>query len=251
MNDKQVIEHGIRTIAYSHIVPQTIFPSASADLVRLQITAPKKIIGYIEGAGDRVPEALMQIGYDVIVLNDKNIESEDLKQFSAIIAGVRAYNTRERLAILQPKLMQYVEQGGVYLVQYNTGGATFINNGTVTDNIGPYPFTISRSDRVTDEQAEVKFLVPSHPVLNTPNKISAKDFEGWVQERGLYFAGQWAKEYTAPLGMNDPGEPQKQGSLLIADHGKGRYIYTGLAFFRELPAGVPGAFALIVNLLSK
>jgi LmbE family N-acetylglucosaminyl deacetylase len=251
MSNGQTIEHGIRTIAYSHIVPQTVFPPAKADLVRLTITAPKKIIGYIEGAGDRVPQALLQIGYDVVMLSDKEIETGDLQRFSGIIAGVRAYNTRDRLATLQPKLMQYVDQGGVYVVQYNTGGATFINNGTVTENIGPYPFTISRGDRVTDEQAEVQFLVPNHPVLTTPNMITAKDFTGWVQERGLYFASQWAKEYTAPFGMNDPGEPQKQGSLLVANYGKGRYVYTGLAFFRELPAGVPGAFALMVNLLSK
>lgn len=250
LQDGQSIEHGIRTITYQHIMPQTIFPEAKADLVRLNIIAPKKTIGYIAGAGDRIPEALRQIGYDVVLLSDKDLETLPLQRFDALLAGVRAYNTRDRLAALQQRLLQYVEQGGVYVVQYNTGGATFINNGTVTDNIGPFPFTISRGDRVTDENAPVQFLIPDHPVLNTPNKISSEDFIGWVQERGLYFASKWSKEYSAPLGMNDPGEPQKQGSLLIAHHGKGRYVYTGLSFFRELPAGVPGAFALMVNLLT-
>jgi hypothetical protein len=149
----------------------------------------------------------------------------------------------ERLRIHQPKLLEYVQNGGTLIVQYNTSG------GLVTPNLGPYPLKLSR-DRVTVEEAPITFLRPEHPVLNTPNTITKKDFEGWVQERGLYFPGEWSPEYQAILATNDPGEKPLEGGLLVAKYGKGHYIYTGYAWFRQLPAGVPGAYRLFTNMLS-
>ena len=168
---------------------------------------------------------------------------ENLARFDAIILGVRAFNTDDRLKYYQPRLMEYVENGGTVIVQYNTSHAL------VTPEIGPYPIKLSR-DRVTVEEAEVRFLKPEHPVLNTPNKITQADFEGWVQERGLYFPSEWAKEYEAILSSNDPGETPKNGGLLVAKYGKGHYIYTGYSWFRQLPAGVPGAYRIFTNLIS-
>ena len=168
----------------------------------------------------------------------------DLAQYDAIITGVRAYNVNERLAIMQPKLMEYVNKGGTLLIQYN------VNNPLLVQNIGPYPFKITR-ERVTDENVNVRFLEKDHPVLNYPNKITAKDFEGWIQERGLYFLSDADSKYSRILSMNDPGETAKDGSLLVADYGKGRFVYTSLVFFRELPAGIPGAYRLFVNLITK
>src|SRR5690606_24325850 len=166
-----------------------------------------------------------------------------LQTFDAVVVGIRAYNTVPELSFAQPILNKYVENGGTMIVQYNT------NQSLVTENLAPYPLTLSR-DRVTDEFSEVELLDPKNPLLNTPNKITQKDFEGWVQERGLYFPNKWAAEFTPILGMHDKGEPQTKGSLLVAKYGKGHYIYTGLSFFRELPAGVPGAYRLFANMLS-
>jgi hypothetical protein len=171
------------------------------------------------------------------------IDVASLGQFDAIVVGIRAYNTVPELAFRQELLMEYVKNGGTMLVQYNT------NRRLVTDQLAPYSLQLSR-DRVTDEQSPVEFLAPDHGVLNYPNTISKQDFEGWVQERGLYFPDQWDERFTAILGMNDKNAPQSNGSLLVAQYGKGHYIYTGLSFFRELPAGVPGAFRLFANLLS-
>ncbi|PJC07430.1 MAG: LmbE family protein, partial [Flavobacteriaceae bacterium CG_4_9_14_0_8_um_filter_34_30] len=167
----------------------------------------------------------------------------NLKQFDAIVVGIRAYNVVEALKFKQEILFKYVENGGNLLMQYN------VSRGLVTDNLTPYPLKLS-NDRVTDEFAEVTFIHPNHPVLQTPNKITEKDFENWVQERGLYFPNEWGKEFTPILQMNDQGETPTQGALLIAKHGKGHFIYTGLSFFRELPAGVSGAYRLFANLLS-
>ena len=166
-----------------------------------------------------------------------------MQHFDAIVVGIRAYNTVPELAFAQTALNKYVENGGTIIVQYNT------SRGLVTENIAPYELKLSR-DRVTDEFSEVRILAPQNPILNTPNKITQKDFEGWVQERGLYFPDEWAKEFTPILGMNDKDEAQTKGSLLVAKYGKGYYIYTGLSFFRELPAGVPGAYRLFANMLS-
>lgn len=203
-----------------------------------------KQIGYLPGAGDLIPESLQQIGYQVSILSESEVMNSDLSRFDAIITGVRAYNVSERLSLMQPKLMQYVNKGGTLLVQYN------VNNPLLVQNIGPYPFKISR-DRVTDENAHVTLLAKDHPVLNFPNKITQKDFEGWIQERGLYFTADADAGYTRILSMNDPGETPKDGSLLVADYGNGRFVYTSLVFFRELPAGIPGAYRLFVNLITK
>ncbi|MDO7744312.1 MAG: LmbE family protein, partial [Pedobacter sp.] len=164
--------------------------------------------------------------------------------FDAIITGVRLYNINEQIAAMQPKLMDYVKNGGVLLVQYN------VNSPLKIQELGPYPFKITR-DRTTEEDAKVTFLAPNHPALNFPNKITEQDFEGWIQERGLYFARDIDTHYTPILQMHDTGEENNNGSLLVADYGKGKFIYTSLAFFRELPAGVPGAYRLFVNLISK
>ncbi|MFD2514406.1 PIG-L deacetylase family protein [Pontibacter locisalis] len=235
--------HGLNEINYSHIPSQVTFPDAKAKVVKLDLKKSGQKIGYVMGAGDDVPTSLQQIGYDVTMLKDEDMRLKYLQQFDAIILGVRAYNTVDRLKHYQPTLMEYVKSGGNLIVQYNT------NHSLVLQNVGPYPLKLSR-DRVTVEGAEVRLLKPDHPILNTPNKITKKDFEGWVQERGLYFPNEWSREYEAILSSNDPGEPARDGGLLVAKYGKGNYIYTGYSWFRELPAGVPGAYRLFANMIS-
>ncbi|MCL5019545.1 MAG: hypothetical protein M1426_03570, partial [Patescibacteria group bacterium] len=211
--------------------------------VKLDIKKSGEKIGYIMGAGDEVADGLRNLGYDVTLLNDEVLENSDLSQFDAVIAGVRAYNTRDRLKHVQTKLMDYVKNGGTFIVQYN------VAFDLKTKDIGPYPFTISQ-DRVCVETAPVLFLNPEHQLLNFPNKITQKDFEGWIQERGLYFANQWDEKYETILSSHDPGEPDRKGGMLFTRYGKGVFIYTGYAWFRQLPAGVPGAYRLFVNLIS-
>ncbi|WP_299523892.1 PIG-L family deacetylase [Winogradskyella sp.] len=230
-------------IDYDHIPYQTVLIPSVSDLVRLDINKRGENIGYIEGAGDVVPESLRQIGYNVTIIKPEQITPDNLVNFDAIVVGIRAYNILDELKFKQKFLLDYVKEGGNMIVQYNT------NRRLKTDNIAPYDLQLSR-DRVTDENAEVRILDSNHPILNFPNKITQKDFEGWVQERGLYFPNQWADEFTPLLAMNDKGESSKEGSLLVANYGKGHYIYTGLSFFREFPAGVSGAYRLFANLLS-
>jgi hypothetical protein len=236
--------HGMTTIEHAHIPIQTLFPPAEARVVRLDLarrTASR--IGYVMGSGDEIPQSLRQVGYTVTLLSDEDLDSADLtKNFDAIITGVRAYNTRTRLRRQQRRLLEYVEQGGTLVVQYNTPEDAMIAN------LGPYPLRISR-ERVTVEEAPVAFLLPQHPILNTPNKITAADFDHWVQERGLNFPDTWDARYETPLATHDPGETEKRGGMLVARHGKGVYIYTGYAWFRQLPAGVPGAYRLFVNMI--
>ncbi|RNI31028.1 PIG-L family deacetylase [Rufibacter latericius] len=232
-----------RIIHYPHIPTQTLFPEASAKAVKLDLKRKGQYIGYLMGAGDEVPASLQQIGYAVDQLRVEDLSATTLQKYDAVVVGVRAYNTMERLKFQQPQLMQYVQNGGTLVVQYN------VSNGLVTSNVGPFPLKLS-NDRVTVEDSDVRFLKPSHPVLNTPNKITEQDFRGWVQERGLYFPNQWAPEYETIISSNDPGESPKDSGLLVAKYGKGYYVYTGYSFFRELPAGVPGAYRLFVNLLS-
>jgi hypothetical protein len=235
---KELIE-----IDYDHIPFQTVLLPSQSKIVRLDIKKRGQNIGYIEGAGDVVPESLRQIGYSVAILKPEDISAENLKRFDAIVVGIRAYNTVEELKFKQQLLFDYVAQGGNMIVQYNT------SRGIKVDQIAPYDLKLSR-DRVTDEYADVRLLATDHEVLNVPNKITGKDFEGWTQERGLYFPGEWSSEFTPILSMNDEGESPKTGSLLVAKHGKGHYIYTGLSFFREFPAGVSGAYRLFANILS-
>ncbi|GAA4897714.1 hypothetical protein GCM10023311_23110 [Flaviramulus aquimarinus] len=230
-------------IAYDHIPFQTVLLPSESKIVRLDIKKKGENIAYIQGAGDVVPESLQQIGYNVRVLKPKEIDAETLSRFDAVVVGIRAYNTVEDLKFKQDLLFDFVAQGGNMIVQYNT------NHRVKIDELAPYDLQLSR-DRVTEEHAEVRFLEPEHPVLNFPNKITQKDFEGWTQERGLYFPNSWGQEFTPILSMNDKGETAKDGSILVAKHGKGHYIYTGLSFFREFPAGVSGAYRLFANMLS-
>ncbi|ARS36236.1 PIG-L family deacetylase [Pontibacter actiniarum] len=241
--DGKTYSQGLNQISYSHIPAQVTFPEATAKIVKLDLQKRGQRVGYLMGAGDEIPASLQQIGYEVTLLQDENMRLDYLKQFDAIILGVRAYNTVDRIKFYQPTLLDYVKQGGNLIVQYNT------NHSLVMPGIAPYPLQLSR-DRVTVEDAEVRFLQPNHPVLNTPNKITKEDFEGWVQERGLYFPNAWDAAFTPILSSNDPGEPARDGGLLVAKYGKGYYIYTGYSWFRELPAGVPGAYRLFSNLIS-
>jgi len=233
----------IVTIDYNHIPLQTLVLPSKTKLVKLNIQKKGENIGYIEGAGDVVPESLEQIGFAVTKIDPKSISVSSLANFDAIVLGIRAYNTVEELKYKQPALLKYVENGGTLIAQYN------VNRGIIVDQFAPFSIELSH-DRVTEENADVRFLSPDHPVLNSPNKITAKDFENWVQERGLYFANKWAPEFTPILSMNDKSETPKNGSLLIAKYGKGYFIYTGLSFFRQFPEGVPGAFRLFSNLVS-
>jgi hypothetical protein len=196
------------------------------------------------GSGDEVAEGLRHLGYDVALLSDDDLESMDLSRFDAIVAGIRAYNTRQRLAIVQPRLLRYVEEGGTLIVQYN------VSRGLVTEEIGPYPFSIGR-DRVSEEAAPVTILAPDHQLLNFPNTITQEDFKDWVQERGLYFATRWDDRYETIVASHDAREPDTAGGLLFLRYGDGVFIYSGISWFRQLPAGVPGAYRLFANMVSS
>ena len=234
------------TISYDHIPSQSVLLDSKAKVVRLNIERSGEHIGYIVGAGDQVPESLEQIGYQVHIIDPADIEEGTLDKYDAIVTGIRAYNVLENLKFKQRYLFDYVEGGGNLIIQYNTAGRWAPQFG----DIAPYPLTLSR-DRVTDENANVEIIAKDHPLVNFPNPIREKDFEGWVQERGLYFPNQWDEAFTPILSMQDEGdEKATQGALLVAPYGEGHYIYTGLSFFRELPAGVPGAYKLFANMLS-
>ncbi|HEV3470749.1 MAG TPA: PIG-L family deacetylase [Pyrinomonadaceae bacterium] len=236
---------GLVEIDYPHIPRLTVFPEATARLVRADVRRRGRSVGYVMGSGDDVPDALRQIGYEVVLLSDAELEREDLSRFDAVVTGVRAYNTRAALRRQQKRLLDYVERGGTLVVQYNTDERALEGFA-----LGPYPLKISRGDRVTVEDAPVRLLAPRHELLNAPNKIGPADFEGWVQERGLEFPSEWDARYTPLFGTQDPGEPERRGSTLVARHGRGTYVYTSLAFFRQLPAGVPGAYRLFANFIS-
>jgi len=235
-----------KNIEYDHIPSIVYFHEATAKLSKIDLKTEGNYVGYIPGAGDKVPEALIAMGYKVVTLKESDMKAANLKQFDAIVTGVRAYNTNEWMNNVYDDLMQYVKDGGVLLVQYNTSNQI----GPVKAKISPYPFNISRN-RITDEEAKVNFLIPGHPALNHPNKITDKDFDGWIQERSIYHAEKPDTAYKAILSMKDPGEKEQDGSLIIANYGKGRFVYTGLVFFRELPAGVPGAYRLFANLIAN
>lgn len=230
-------------IQYDHIAHQQVLTPSKAKFLRLDITTHQEKIAYIMGAGDEVPGYLMQMGYSVTIVNPQDITAAYLQPFQTIIVGIRAYNTVEALAFKQRILLDAVKEGKTMIVQYNTLGKM------VTPDFSPYPLKISR-DRVTEEDAEVRFLAPQHKVLHYPNTITANDFKGWVQEQGLYYPGEWDARFTPILSANDTNESPKNGALLVAPYGKGYYIYTGLSFFRELPAGVTGAYRLMANLIS-
>ena len=241
----RVMTLGVTNIDYPHIPAQRVFGDSAAKLVRADIRHKGNRVGYIMGAGDDVPEALRQIGYDVSLLSDADLERGDFAKFDAIVTGVRAYNTRKRLKIVQPKLMQYVENGGTLVVQYNSTSPQPL----LIPSPGPYPFKVT-TDRVTVEEAPVKVLAPDSPLLTTPNKITDADWKDWVQERGLYFLRDWDPKYQTVIETHDPNEPEKPGGELYTRYGKGVFIYTSYAWFRQLPAGVPGAYRLFANLVS-
>jgi hypothetical protein len=212
-------------------------------LVNLDIKIGDEKIAYINGAGSSIPSNLRDLGFEIKEFLPEAISSELLEGFDVVIMGIRAYNIHDILAYKQDILFQFVENGGTMIVQYNT------NRGLKTNQVAPFPMKMSR-DRVTEEDAEVRFINPEHEVLNAPNQITKEDFKGWVQERGLYFPDEWSEKLTPILSMNDKNETPKEGSILIGKYGKGNYIYTGLSFFRELPAGVSGAYKLFSNLIS-
>jgi hypothetical protein len=243
--DGKKIDVGLTNIEYPHIPAQRIFGDAVAKLVRIDIKKRGDRIGYIAGAGDEVPSALRQVGYDVTLLTDDDLDRGDFAKYDAIVTGVRAYNARPRMRLAHPKLMEYVKNGGTLVVQYNSTNPQPL----LVPVPGPYPFKVT-SERVTVEEAPVRFVHPDSPLLNTPNKITQADFNNWVQERGVYFTKDWDPQYQTVLASNDPGEPEKEGGELYAHYGKGTFIYTGYAWFRQLPAGVPGAYKLFVNLVS-
>jgi len=230
-------------ISYPHIGLHVLMPPAEAKVVRADIRKKGELIGYIPGAGDEIPQSLEQIGYNVKMLDAADITAENLKRFDAVVLGIRAYNTQDRIASWQPALLAYAKAGGVVVVQYNT------TSDLKTKEIGPASLEISR-DRVTDETAEVRILAPDDPLMNTPNKITADDFKGWVQERGLYFPNKWDPAWRPILSSNDPGEKPADGGLLVAKSGSGYFVYTGYSWFRQLPAGVPGAYRLFANMVS-
>jgi LmbE family N-acetylglucosaminyl deacetylase len=238
-------EHDLdqRTLTYDHIPTQVHFPKAECRTVLIDLKRKGDRIGYVAGAGDGVADGLRAMGYRVDELAESDLTPEKLDAYDAIVTGIRFLNVNERAAFMMPALMRYAEAGGTLLVQYNTSRA--LETGTMV----PYPLKLSR-DRVTEEHAPVTFILPEHPALSHPNVLGSSDFTGWAQERGLYFPNEWDARYAAPLRMNDTGEQPKDGSLLIAQIGKGHFIYTGISFFRQLPEGVPGAYRLLANLLS-
>jgi hypothetical protein len=243
--EKDSMRFHLNSITYDHIPDIHYFSEDVVRVLNIDVKTVSKKIGYIEGAGDKVPTGLQQLGYQVSILKERDITEANLKQFDAVITGIRAYNVHPFLNQRYEILMNYVKNGGNLIVQYNTNSQF----SPLNSRMGPYPFTISRT-RVSDEKSPVQLALPNHPVLNYPNKITANDFDGWIQERGIYFADKPDAKYAAPLLMNDPGEQPQNGSLIIGNYGKGVFVYTGLVFFRELPAGVPGAYRLLANIIA-
>lgn len=233
---------------YAHLPPQLLQPTSALQAVALDVSTLAKNVGYVPGAGDDVPASLRLLGCTVTTIDLAHASADELRRFDAIVLGVRAFNENPALAAHLDPLLAYVEHGGTVVAQYNRP------NNLEKQPLGPYPLSIQGSApqlRVTDEHAPVTVLMPGHRALTTPNRITAADFAGWIQERGAYFPSSWDEQhYVALLAMNDPGEPTLRGSLLVADYGSGHFVYTGLSFFRQLPAGVPGAYRLLANLIS-
>lgn len=248
-NGSKLYDQQLSEVQYDHIPVQRIMESAARDAVVLPFDIPNKKIGYIEGAGDLVDESLIAAGFSVVHMNVSDLPSTDLSVFDAIITGVRAYNVSDELIASNQLLLDYVKNGGRLIIQYNT-----VNNFTSGKNpdgklLGPYAFAIGRQ-RTTSENSDVQFLVPEHVILNTPNKITKSDFEGWVQERGLYYISEHDEKYQFPIGFADPGEDIAKGAFMYAPYGEGVFMYTGISFFRQLPAGVVGAYKLMINMIA-
>jgi len=230
-------------IHYAHLAPLLLQPAARCKAVSLALSIRGRNVGYVPGAGDSVAEALTEMGYAVSTLQSADLTPDRLRSLDAVVIGIRAFNVRKDLAAQLPALFSYVEAGGNLIVQYNNP------NGLKDTLLAPFALQLS-ADRVTDETAAITFLAPDHPVLHVPNQITTADFDGWVQERGLYFPNKWDEHLVPILACNDPGEAPLKGGLLIASYGQGHFVYTGLAWFRQLPAGVPGAYRLFANLVS-
>ncbi len=245
------VRAGVQVIAYSHIEPQTLIVPSAGSLRKAPLEVLAKRVGYVMGAGDEVPEALRQMGCEVSLLTRDDLSSGNLGRFDAIVTGVRAYNLRADLLANQGRLLDYVSNGGTLLVQYNVVEDRRFNPRVEPglERMGPYPFKIGR-DRVTVEESPMEFMSMKSPLLRAPNTITAKDFEGWVQERGLYFASEWDPRYETVLATHDPNEKSLAGGTLFTRYGKGAYIFSSYSWFRQLPAGVPGAYRLFANLLS-
>ena len=243
--DRGDFTRGYRMIDYPHTLPRPLYSPATVRVVVVDVALPDDLrIGYIAGAGDQVADALRQLGARVDLLDEAALADARLEAYDAIVTGIRAYEVRSDLAAHNERLLEYVRRGGTFVVQYNQYQFS-------DSDFPPHPITIARPHgRVTDETAPVELLQPSHPILSWPNRIGAADFEGWIQERGLYFADTWADAYTPLLSMHDPGEQPLRGSLLVAQVGEGTYVYTGLAFFRQTPVGVAGVYRLLANLVS-
>ncbi len=230
-------------IQYPHIPKITVLEQAQTQVLKMTVSRTTQRIGYIQGAGDEVNKGLEQLGYEVIPIIPEGLNPEHLKDLDALVIGIRAFNTSQALVARMEMINEYVAQGGLLLIQYQT------TSGLLTKQMGPIPFDLGR-DRVTDQEAPMTFLDAKHPIFNEPNAMSAADFEDWVQERGLYFAQSWGPEFTPLIGMNDPGEAQTKGGLILGHYGKGTVIYTGISFFRQIPEGVAGAYKFLANLLS-
>lgn len=241
-NYSLTVEH----IQYDHIPVQTQVKNASIRIEKIDLVVKGNKVGYIPGAGDEIPEALKNMGFEVVMLTDDILNSQDLSSYDVIIAGIRLYNTNDKMQSYYDKLMNYVSNGGNFVVQYNTNN--FISS--VSSKIGPYPFQVGR-DRVTDENAKMNIINTNDPILNYPNKITENDFSYWVQERGLYFVTNVDEHYSKIFSTNDPNEKPGDGILVSCKYGKGVFTYTGISFFRQLPAGVPGAYRLFANIISQ
>jgi LmbE family N-acetylglucosaminyl deacetylase len=240
----QDFSYNYTEIDYDHIPFQVLFQKSQSKFVNLDLVTADERIGYVVGAGDKIPDVLQQIGYEVDFINEIEFTKENLDRYSTIVLGIRALNTVDRLKFDMPQLFAFVERGGNLVVQYNT------SHNLVTNEIAPFPLSLSRG-RVTVEEAPVAIINPAHEILNYPNKITEADFEDWVQERGLYFPDSWDAGFVPVLSSHDPGEKPLQGGLLVAKYGKGQYVYSGYSWFRELPAGVPGAYRIFVNLITN
>lgn len=240
----KTLSASLQEISYDHIPKQYLVSPAQSKVVALNLKTGVEKVAYIEGAGDNIPQSLSALGIEVKMIKAKDLTLEKLNLFDAVITGIRAFNVHGSLDYKNKILWEYVAAGGNLLIQYNT------SRGLKTKELAPLGLNLSR-DRVSNENAVVQIINPEHPILNYPNKITTQDFDGWVQERGLYFPSQWDKQFVPLFQMNDAGESPKKGALLVANYGKGRIVYTGLSFFRQLPAGVPGAYRLFFNLIAK
>ncbi|MEZ5024233.1 MAG: PIG-L family deacetylase [Chitinophagales bacterium] len=244
-NAKGEILKSFTEITYDHIPTQVIFKDSKVETIKIDAKIKQGKIAYIKGVEDAVPKAIEQLGFDVQVFEVSDLSSLDLSPFQSVVLGIRIYNVHDELRNFDNKLFTYVENGGNLIMQYNTAS----RNSTDLKFGGPIPFELTRN-RVTEEDAAVTFLAPEHPIMNYPNKITPTDFDNWVQERGLYFAGNWSEDYTPLFSWHDVDEDPQTGALIVAKHGKGQFVYTGISFFRELPNGVEGAYRLFANLLS-